>query len=91
LVTVPHEPDERWDCRSCGSAWPCGEAREALLDEYKDRPGHLGIFMCRMLEDATPVLGATHPDVMFQRFIAWTRCPPLDVALPSPDAGVPRA
>lgn len=93
MVTDIHEPNPAWGCRGCGKDWPCEEARDALLDEHKDDPGRLAIKMCKMLEYAAPVLvrAGLHPDEMFQRFIAWTRRAPLDVAVPSPDAGVPGA
>ena len=91
-MSRPHEPNDRWDCRACRTPWPCTEARDALLDEHKDQPGQLAIYMCRMLEYATPTLVGLdlHPDVIFERFIGWTKREPLDAAVASPDAGVPR-
>jgi hypothetical protein len=84
-VNGPHEPNERWDCRSCKRAWPCDEARDELRAEYKHQPAQLAIFMCKMLEYAAPVLVAAglHPDVMFERFIAWTQRQPLDTQQPT--------
>lgn len=91
MVTDVHEPDPCWDCLACGEEWPCNEAKDALLYEHRENLGLLAIKMCRWLEDATPVLieDGAHPDTLFDRFIGWTKPEPLDVAVASPDAGVP--
>ncbi|MCW6003839.1 hypothetical protein K1W54_04480 [Micromonospora sp. CPCC 205371] len=82
MVSLDHEPNPRWDCKGCGKDWPCDPAREALLAEYRNQPGQLAMTMCKLMEDATTVLGQ-HPDDMFERFIAWTKPVPLDVQHPS--------
>lgn len=77
MVNDVHEPNPDWDCLACGNAWPCAPARDGLLAEHSDDPGRLAMMMCRLLGNAAAALGQ-HPDVMFERFIAWTKPVPLD-------------
>jgi hypothetical protein len=78
MVNVDHEPDSAWDCRGCGKDWPCDEAREQLLVEYAATPVVLGEFMATKLGEAASVLYAEPIDVLFDRFIGWTKPKTLD-------------
>lgn len=73
MVNDAHEPDPRWDCPACGKAWPCDPARERMRIEYAGNPVGLGEHMFGRLGQATSVLHAEPPAVLFARFIAWTR------------------
>jgi hypothetical protein len=78
VVNAAHEPDPAWDCRGCGKDWPCDEAREQLLIEYADRPVRLGEHMAEQLGRAASVLFAEPIDLLFERFIGWTKPSTLD-------------
>lgn len=78
MVNVDHEPDSTWDCRSCGNDWPCDAVREQLLIEFADSPVRLGEHMAEQLGRAASVLFAEPIDVLFDRFIGWTKPKTLD-------------
>jgi hypothetical protein len=83
-VNVGHEPDGAWDCQVDGKPWPCDAAREELSDAFVENPVALAEFMATQLGRAASVLFAEPLDVLYERFIAWTRRSPLDE-----DANVP--
>ncbi len=60
-----------WDCRTCGSPWPCVPAR-ASLNVAMDRVA-LAIYMWVSLEEAVQHLSAEPVAALFERFIRWTR------------------
>jgi hypothetical protein len=71
-----HLPDPpSWDCLRCGRAWPCDPAREELAQGL--RRTELSIRMWTYLEAAAGDMPTTPVREMFERFIAWTRQPPL--------------
>jgi hypothetical protein len=72
MSAAEHTADRpSWDCRSCGTAWPCHQARKGLIIEL-DRVS-LAIFMWVNLEEAAFDLPAEPPSGLFERFIGWTR------------------
>lgn len=77
VVTVPeaeHLPDRpSWDCRLCGSAWPCGPAREHLLRHYTRT--WVAIYASAQLSTAILDLPTTTPARLYDRFLSWTRAP----------------
>jgi hypothetical protein len=58
-----------WDCRACGSPWPCDPAREALTIEM-DRVA-LSIYMWLNLEEAARDIFHEPVPEVFGRFIQW--------------------
>ncbi len=66
----------RWLCRVCGHPWPCTDARETLLREYRAFPSLLRIYlsaqMYHAMEDLTDHGGGPLPN-LYERFLAWTR------------------
>lgn len=74
-----------WLCRRCGQPWPCGAAKLALLDEYREVPVSLFLYLAGWLHDAIDDLHRLNPSVtgsaadLFDRFLGWparVACPP---------------
>ncbi|MFI5888818.1 hypothetical protein ACIA5D_01725 [Actinoplanes sp. NPDC051513] len=62
-----------WDCRICKQPWPCANARNTLLDEFRSFPSVLTIYLSTKMYDAMGDLG---PDVdsspdFYERFLSW--------------------
>ncbi|GLY94655.1 hypothetical protein Acsp02_19100 [Actinoplanes sp. NBRC 103695] len=63
-----------WDCRTCERPWPCPQAKEALLEEFRYFPSVLSIYLFGQLTDAVDDMtahGQTLPPDLFERFLAW--------------------
>jgi hypothetical protein len=62
-----------WDCRVCRQPWPCADARNTLLDEFRSFPSVLTIYLSCQMYDAMGDLGA-HTEsapAFYQRFLSW--------------------
>lgn len=71
-IHLPERPS--WDCKFCGEPWPCGPARENLLDEYANDPTGLAVLQWGHLEDWIAETGGQGPmREAWDRFLAWTR------------------
>ncbi|GAA4589962.1 hypothetical protein BJY16_009073 [Actinoplanes octamycinicus] len=75
-----------WECRSCGSAWPCEPAR-AILAAEADRVS-LALYMSGHLEQAVVDLPRRPPHEMFDRFLRWTHVRPAHRERPHELAGL---
>ncbi len=83
MSTIP-EPEHlsdrpQWLCRRCGAAWPCDEARAALLREYHAFPSLLKIYLSAQMYDALHDLtarGDPPPLNLHERFLAWAQDQP---------------
>lgn len=66
----------RWDCVACSQPWPCAQAKEELLVEFRRFPSSLTIYMSAYLseaiEDSTAHGGLPPPD-LWERFLGWVR------------------
>jgi hypothetical protein len=77
-----------WGCRACGLPWPCANAREGLLAEYRTFPSLLNVLLSSMMFEALDdywLEGDVPPD-LFDRFMAWARQIPEQQ---SPDQQIP--
>ena len=65
-----------WDCTACTRPWPCVQAKETLLAEFRHFPSVLSIYMASQLEDALEDMtahGGAPPADLYERFMAWTQ------------------
>ncbi|MGN9908231.1 hypothetical protein ACTMTJ_11875 [Phytohabitans sp. LJ34] len=62
-----------WKCSSCGSDWPCDDARDQLYKEYGEQRVNLAVYMATQLGHAAGELPGVSTTELYQRFIAWTR------------------
>ena len=86
-----------WDCVACGQPWPCANAKEELLTEFRNFPSVLAIYMSAQLTEAFDDLSATSghpPPDLYDRFIAWIhraiQPEPADPSSPAGDPAEPR-
>jgi hypothetical protein len=65
-----------WDCVACAQPWPCAQAKEELLCDFRRHPSSLTIYMssymCEALNDLTAHGEAPPPD-LYERFLSWVR------------------
>lgn len=66
-----------WLCRRCGQPWPCGQARLALIAEYRANAIGLFLHMAGRLYEAIDDLHRLNPSAtgdatdLFDRFLGW--------------------
>ena len=62
-----------WDCRVCKQPWPCANARNTLLDEFRSFPSVLAIYLSTQMYEAIHDLPADTDSgpVLYQRFLSW--------------------
>ena len=63
-----------WDCRACALPWPCAQAKESLLDEFRYFPSVLSMYMSGQMQDAFDDLtahGGHPPPDLYDRFLSW--------------------
>jgi hypothetical protein len=68
-----------WDCRVCGSAWPCPVAKNDLAEQFHRFPAGMSMFMASCLYEAIEDLagsGESVPADLFERFLSWVRRKP---------------
>jgi hypothetical protein len=68
-----------WRCRVCSHPWPCEEARNRLLEEYRAYPSLLKIYLSAQMYEALDDLaahGQSLPLNLYERFLAWARIRP---------------
>lgn len=91
MVTLQQEVNHlgkrpSWDCLACGQPWPCAQAKDELLHEFRRYPSSLTVYMssymCEALDDLTAHGEAPPPD-LFERFLSWVR--PSLAGLPAED------
>ena len=72
---VPERPS--WQCRTCGSEWPCTNARASLVAECITSRIPMLVYLGMCQADATVDLspGGLPPD-LYDRFIEWARRQP---------------
>jgi hypothetical protein len=63
-----------WDCEACARPWPCADAKERLLIEFRGFPSVLTIYMsaqmCEAMLDLT-AHGIDPPTDLYDRFLSW--------------------
>jgi hypothetical protein len=73
-----------WDCAVCEAPWPCANAKDDLLAQYRGFPTGLALFMASCLYEAIEGLtagGTPVPVDLFEGFLSWVRpavLPPWD-------------
>jgi hypothetical protein len=81
MVTSRHEAKHlgsrpTWDCLACAQPWPCVQAKDELLREFRRHPSSLTIYMsaymCEALNDLT-AHGELPPPDLYERFLSWVR------------------
>jgi hypothetical protein len=70
LIHAPARP--AWDCRACGTPWPCGPAREELVRRTGGGTA-LAIAGWAYLEEYVRDQPSGPPAAAFDRFLRWTR------------------
>jgi hypothetical protein len=63
-----------WDCLACGRPWPCANAKEVMLSEFRNFPTVLTIYMSAQMHDALDDLtanGRQVPPDLYDRFLTW--------------------
>lgn len=81
VVTGRQEPRHfrdrpSWDCPACGQPWPCVQAKEELLSEFRRHPSSLTIYMSSYMGEALNDLtahGEAPPPDLYERFLSWVR------------------
>ncbi|TDC85426.1 flavin reductase [Micromonospora sp. KC606] len=65
-----------WLCRVDAHPWPCGAAKLALLDHYREHPAELVAHLDALREtahhDLTDLDGGREPNLT-DRFVTWAR------------------
>jgi hypothetical protein len=77
-VTAPleHVADRpAWNCRVCREPWPCTQAKDDLLEEFRDFPSTLIIQLSGQMAEAADDLLAHDASTLnlHDRFVAWAR------------------
>jgi hypothetical protein len=65
-----------WDCLVCELPWPCANAKEELLAEYRGLFTTLAIYMSVRMQDALEDLtanGSHPPPDLYERFLSWVQ------------------
>ncbi|MGK5444546.1 hypothetical protein ACSNN7_22360 [Micromonospora sp. URMC 105] len=71
-MPAPHDPmTPSWQCRDCGSEWPCSRRRQILLDEYRQQSTNLRVYLATCLTSATQDLAASPAADLRTRFLGW--------------------
>jgi hypothetical protein len=75
-MSTDHHRSRRpsWECRSCGSLWPCAPARSALTEEFRQFPTVLRLYLAAQMVDAIEDLrrgGGPVPADLYGRFCGW--------------------
>jgi len=63
-----------WDCVACGQPWPCANAKDLLITEFRGYPSVLAIYMSAQMCEAVLDLtahGTEPPTDLFDRFMSW--------------------
>ncbi len=72
---LPQRPP--WTCEACKRPWPCAEAKETLLGEYKGFRTALILYLAGQMaearEDLAELDSGTCPDDLMERFVSWAR------------------
>ncbi|GAB1642264.1 hypothetical protein KRMM14A1259_26870 [Krasilnikovia sp. MM14-A1259] len=74
-VHQPHRPD--WLCNACRAPWPCGPYRQHIVPDSPT--SQLAILMASWMTEAVGDLPESTPGALWDRFLAWTHRPPLEV------------
>jgi hypothetical protein len=64
-----HVPGAGWDCRACGSLWPCDPARRRLAEESFDM-ATLSVLMWVYFDDYVREIGPGPVIEAYDRFLA---------------------
>jgi hypothetical protein len=70
-----------WDCEACGQPWPCANAKDVLLTEFRGYPSVLAIYMSAQMCEAVVDLtahGTEPPADLFDRFMSWVHLASTD-------------
>ena len=74
-----------WDCEACGEPWPCANAKDRLIAEFRGFPSVLTVYMsaqmCEAMLDLT-AHGTEAPADLYERFLSW-----VHFATPRPRGG----
>ena len=62
-----------WDCCICKQPWPCANARDTLLDQFRSFPSVLTIYMSSQMYAAIgDLITDSDPTPNFyERFLSW--------------------
>ncbi len=66
---TPRRPD--WICRDCLEPWPCPTRQAMLLDELRDQPVAVVLYLAGCYQEASTQLTELGPDVVYDRMFGW--------------------
>ncbi|MFD0972696.1 flavin reductase [Plantactinospora endophytica] len=69
LVHVPAHPS--YACRSCGSPWPCHQARLALVTSFRRNRVGLMVYLAAHLARALEERPDVHPAALAGQILYW--------------------
>lgn len=66
---TPRRPD--WICRDCHESWPCPTRRAMLLDESREQPVAVGLYLAGCYQEASIHLAELGTDAIYDRMLGW--------------------
>ena len=66
---TPRRPD--WICRDCEKPWPCPTRQDMLLDELRDQPVAVVLYLAGCYQEASTQLTDLGPDAVYDRMLGW--------------------
>jgi hypothetical protein len=69
-----------WICRNCYRPWPCPTRQEMLVDEAREHPVAVALYLATCYQEAASQLTDVPAEVLYRRMIGW---------LPRPRPGGP--
>ncbi|MBB4747153.1 hypothetical protein [Actinoplanes lobatus] len=61
-----------WDCRVCGQPWPCAPGKVALIEEFREYPSVLLLYLVATFYEARDsYMNVAEPPDLYGRFVMW--------------------
>lgn len=66
---TPRRPD--WVCRDCDQPWPCPTRKDMLIEECREQPVAVVLYLAGCYQEASTHLVDLAPDDIYTRMLGW--------------------